>query len=248
MDIGARLREAREARGISLEDLAQRTRVQPRLLAAIESNDIARVPPRPYGRGFVRGYAREVGLDPDTTVTQYFAQFEPIPGPPASDRGPSDTETSPWGSPLVAVVVLALIAGLALWAGWQRGRTPLPEPQSVGTTGAIAPALVRAGENAPVERAVVSRPVTEAAEPIVVAIETDGPAWVAATADGKRLIYRLLPAGARETISATGNLTIRVGDAGAVRWSVNGRSIGRMGDPGETRTAVVTPDNVSAIR
>ena len=75
MDTGARLREAREARGLTVDALARITRVPPRLLSAIERNELTVIPPRPYGRGFVRAYAAEVGLDPDEIVREYFGRF-----------------------------------------------------------------------------------------------------------------------------------------------------------------------------
>jgi cytoskeleton protein RodZ len=75
MDIGGQLRSAREARGLSLATLAQRTRVPERALAAIERNDASALPPHPFDRGFVRTYAAEVDLDPDRMVRDYFAQF-----------------------------------------------------------------------------------------------------------------------------------------------------------------------------
>src|SRR5262245_5979991 len=96
MSIGAQLRTAREAKGLSLGAVAQRTRVQPRTLVAIELNDLTLLPPRPFGRGFVRAYAQEVDLDPDRTVRDYFAQF---PGngeasTPASTRASSFASSS----------------------------------------------------------------------------------------------------------------------------------------------------------
>src|SRR5919108_234891 len=78
MNIGAQLRSSREAKGLSIDALAHTTRVQPRILAAIERNDVSAVPPRPFGRGFVRAYAREIGLDPEQTARDYFAQFAPV--------------------------------------------------------------------------------------------------------------------------------------------------------------------------
>src|SRR6478609_6459322 len=77
MSIGAQLRAAREARGLSLDAVSRTTRVQPRILAAIERDDVAAVPPRPFGRGFVRAYAEEMGLDGDQVTRDYFAQFAP---------------------------------------------------------------------------------------------------------------------------------------------------------------------------
>ena len=92
MDVGAHLRSSREAQGISLALLAARTRVQPRILTAIETNDLGGIPPKPYGRGFVRAYARELGLDPDRVVHDYFGQFPSAPvtvaaTPPPLEKG-----------------------------------------------------------------------------------------------------------------------------------------------------------------
>ena len=78
MSIGAQLRASREARGLSIDAVAHTTRVQPRILAAIERDDVRAVPPRPFGRGFVKAYAREIGLDGDQTTRDYFAQFAPV--------------------------------------------------------------------------------------------------------------------------------------------------------------------------
>ena len=77
-DIGAQLRSTREAQGLTLETMAHRTRVQPRFLTAIEENDLRSIPPKPFGRGFVRAYAREVGLDPERAVHDYFGQFPAV--------------------------------------------------------------------------------------------------------------------------------------------------------------------------
>ena len=71
IDVGSELRTARETKGLSIATLAQRIRVQPRTLSAIELNDLSSLPPRPFGRGFVRAYAEEVDLDPDRTVERF---------------------------------------------------------------------------------------------------------------------------------------------------------------------------------
>jgi transcriptional regulator with XRE-family HTH domain len=82
MNVGAELKRAREARGLSLPELAAATKISAGRLAAIENNALAALPPINYVRGFVRVYATEVGLDPDDLGDRYIAQFEPD-GPPA---------------------------------------------------------------------------------------------------------------------------------------------------------------------
>ncbi len=78
MDVGGALRDAREQRGLSLDQLARVTKIRVTTLQAIETNRREKLPEVIYLRGFVRAYAREVGLDPADTVTEYLDQFEPV--------------------------------------------------------------------------------------------------------------------------------------------------------------------------
>ncbi len=71
------MRRAREGAGLSLEDLARRTKIPLARLAAIESADVPRLPAAVYTRGFVKAYAVEVGLSPDETAEQYLASVDP---------------------------------------------------------------------------------------------------------------------------------------------------------------------------
>src|SRR5918994_4407744 len=71
------LRRARERAGLSIEDISSRTKIQIPLLEAIERGDFERVPGGLFVRGFLRAYAREVGLDPEMVVADYLDQYEP---------------------------------------------------------------------------------------------------------------------------------------------------------------------------
>ena len=88
MNIGARLRTGREARGLSVTAVAAALRVQPRFISAIEENDWRTMPPA-YGRGFVRAYAAYVGENPDRLCANYFAQVRTAPALP-SDAPPRE--------------------------------------------------------------------------------------------------------------------------------------------------------------
>src|SRR3954452_18189263 len=131
MSIGAQLRAAREAKGLSVGAIAQRIRVQPRVLSAIEIDDLSVVPPRPFDRGFVRAYADEVDLDPELTVRDYFAQFPALS--PAAATGPAniprvrqpvDPEIelpSQWSGLAVAIAILLIVVAAAVVLGRRGG-------------------------------------------------------------------------------------------------------------------------------
>jgi transcriptional regulator with XRE-family HTH domain len=245
-DVGARLRASREAKRLSLDTVAATTRVQSRILSAIEKNDPAALPPRPYGRGFVRAYARELGLNPDETVRDYFGQFAP-PDPPAPPPQPQraapvfDLQAVVDRLPIryVAAVLVAILVVAGAWMLARRSPGPATAPQdAVGTSGRVAPQ----------PRAVDARPTPPpSSAALSVLLSASAPCWVAATVDGKRVLYRALQPGEHASLDGNRTISIRAGNAGVLAWSVNGRDMGAFGSPGEVRTSRVTPDGITIV-
>ncbi len=73
--VGARLRDAREKRGVSLRQIANSTRISVMSLEALERSDLSRLPGGIFTRSFIRAYAQEVGLDPDRTIQDFIAEL-----------------------------------------------------------------------------------------------------------------------------------------------------------------------------
>jgi len=243
MDVGAELRQAREARGLTIDAISRSTRVQPRILSAIEQNDSVSLPPRPYGRGFVRSYASEVGLDPEVTVREFFSQFAPRPeaaSPVADtrDRRPERSAPRGWLWTVALVLAYALVGAIVI-AGGRWAMQPHGEEGAVGTVGRLPsppPAVSEAARPATAAQA--------AATPSAVRInlEAQRAVWVTAVVDGERAVYRTLQPGERVSLNGRREVSIRVGDAGAILWQVHGRAAVPMGQAGEVRTERVTVD------
>lgn len=70
-DLGQTLRQAREACGVSLDTIARRTNIARHVLDSIERNALNEVPGGLFTRGYVRAYAREVGLDAERIVCEH---------------------------------------------------------------------------------------------------------------------------------------------------------------------------------
>jgi cytoskeletal protein RodZ len=259
MDIGAQLRAAREAKGLSLGTLSDRTRVQQRFLTAIEQNDLTLIPPRPFGRGFVRAYADEVGLEPEDTANQYFAQFPSTrtPGEVALVIKPdilldsSSVLASQWGGLATAVAILILVVVTAVSLG-RRGETTTEARASESRPPAAAQEKP-VGAAAPTQAA--QPPVgttggtrTEPAAPLSIEFTINRVCWISAKTDGQQIIYRLLQPGERQTLAASKEVLLRVGDAGAVTWTVNGRNPGPMGGAGQVRDISITPENAATVK
>jgi len=71
MEIGARLKEAREEKNISLDSLQETTKIQKRYLVAIEEGNLQVLPGKFYARAFIKEYANAVGLDPNELLEEY---------------------------------------------------------------------------------------------------------------------------------------------------------------------------------
>ena len=258
MDIGAQLRTAREAKGLSIGTVSQRTRVPARALSAIERNDRTALPPPPFNRGFVRTYAKEVDLDPDSMVRDYFAQF-PEPAVAAPAIAVRATRDASWQEPsrfvgmaaalaiLVAVVVTAIVLG--------RRSDTANEPAAVGTTGNSAATPVPAATTpattppvAPATGAATSAATPSPSGAISIVLSMSRPCWVAATVDGQRTIYRVLQAGETVTLAGKSAVAIRLGDAGAVKWTINGRDPGVPGGDGAVRDVRINVENAATVR
>ena len=66
--IGARLNQARTMANLALQDIADRTKISLRFLAAIENDDFSALPGRVYIFGFTRAFARAVGINEESLV------------------------------------------------------------------------------------------------------------------------------------------------------------------------------------
>ena len=78
MNVGAELVRARHFRGLSIEEISNRTKIRRETLSAIEDNQVDDLSALDL-RGALRAYAAEVQLDPDDVIKRYVAQFEAQP-------------------------------------------------------------------------------------------------------------------------------------------------------------------------
>jgi len=119
-DFGAKLRQARERRGVSLRDIAAHTKFSMASLEALERNDPSRLPGGLFARAFVRSYAVEVGLDPEATVREFVERFDIEPPVSTLDVSQIDTGQEPAGdsrsrvSPTVLKLVMISLVAMAI--------------------------------------------------------------------------------------------------------------------------------------
>ncbi len=236
--LGEEFRRARDARGLTLSDVAERIHIRSVYLNAIENEDWPAIGAPVYVRGFIRTYARFLGLDGEEMVAR-FNEVAPVertahvaPVVHSIEREP--TRPSIWaiGGILIAVGLVILV-GFEWWS-YARGAggRPVALGRAVPTRAPRAqPSAATMGSPTP-----ATPPPTPALRHQL-SIRVSEPSWIRVTVDGTTREEGILPAGTKRTFQ--GNVAIvRVGNAGGVTITVNGRtepSLGKSGDVVEQR-------------
>ena len=119
-DFGARMRDARERRGVSLRQIAETTKHSVSALDALERNDISRLPGGIFSRAFVRSYAVEVGVDPEQAVRDFISQFpheSVIAGSPHAliDDGARERRRLDARALMVVSALVLAVVAIILW-------------------------------------------------------------------------------------------------------------------------------------
>jgi cytoskeletal protein RodZ len=115
--VGDRLRAAREAREMSLDDVASITRVPTRHLQHIENGDWDALPAQTYSVGFARAYANAVGLNGSEIGQELRAQLGAPQNPTTMAYEPADPARVPPRSLAIiaGIVAVLLVIGYAIW-------------------------------------------------------------------------------------------------------------------------------------
>lgn len=248
VSVGQVLREAREAQNMTLEDVAMRLRLMHRQVEAMETDDFGSLGQPVFARGFVRNYARLMGLQPETLLARMEgAPAEPAPVAPAEPPMPSSWLTSPWLILLLlgVLVVVAVPISLYWWLNSDAGEAqhvvmplkqesppPVPAVTSVVPNPADAPAEVPVS---PTEPVVATEASVEADVPPVAAspasrsqlhLEFGEESWVEIKdASGRTLLRQLNPAGSSADIQGQPPFDVLIGNAAQARMTYNGRPI-----------------------
>jgi cytoskeleton protein RodZ len=151
--LGAALKAAREFQGMDLEDLARSTRIRKNYLSALEEMRMEDLPSRPFTLGYVRSYARVLGLDPDAAVARFRMD---APEEDQALRAPVGVrrERDPRLMLFIGAGII-VIAGVVLWNVAQHqinldGTAKAPSAQVAASSARIAAAPSAAPPSGPI--------------------------------------------------------------------------------------------------
>jgi cytoskeleton protein RodZ len=218
--IGARLRAARERKGLTVLQAAEKLHADARILESLEAEDFAVLGAEVYVRGHLRRYAELLGESPEQLQELYAGSRHGLQ--PDLTRIPRGAGHEPLRLPLPALLGLAgFVLAALLW--WWFGN-PAPSPQPLAAAAPAADSAAPAGAPASATQG-ATRP-DGAGRETQLTLRFSALSWVEVSdSSGRQLLQGLYAADAARTLSGEPPLRVVVGNAPAVDLSVNGQPL-----------------------
>ncbi len=243
LDPAARLREAREAKGLSHRQLADATKLSVRAIELLERGRIAELPEGIYRRSIVRAVAREVGLNPDQLLNEFTAAHPDDLSSPSAAIIAEPKPTSSFQKALAIVsAMLPMAAGVLYFtlpaqptqvavlppsSIEQRRLEPIRPTAEVMPIGGFAPVSLPE-----------ARPV-----PVVVTLTISSRCQLRVVADGNEIVGRVMEPGETVPIELGDEILLLGDNASAVQFSINGQAGRLLGEPGDLLSARIGRDD-----
>jgi len=259
---GVRLKQEREQRGITLEEISSTTKIGTRMLVALEQDHFDQLPGGIFNKGFIRAYARCLGLDEDQAIADYLVASGNVPSEKEKDkRSDGITESSfdlqaeadrsdsnlPWGT--LAILVLLVALGFAVWGFYSRESrqntrksAPSSIPASPNVSAPASPNLVPTTPVAatPVSATPVSAtspPPPAVPRPLSLHFRLRADSWLSITSDGHEVLQgSSFGALTEKTVHASREIVVKAGNVGAIDFEFNGKPLPPQGAEGEVKT------------
>ena len=238
--VGAILKEARLAKGISLADAEKGTSIRSRYLQAVENDEYDKTPGEVFLKGIIRNYGNFLGLNGPELVNEYKASAAGMAAEAVRSQGIREVDK--------VRLNIQLKEKRDIGSGTGRFEMPkLPMKQCLAGLAAVAvlaagyfaiPATINYFKNMPKEEAKQTEPVKPAAtaavalDKVTVDLEAEGDCWLEASADGKELFAGILHAKESKHFEAKDKLIVKYGNIGVVRIKVNGQPVDLKGEHG----------------
>jgi len=255
--LGVWLRQTREAQGSSLEDVEAETRIRPRFLEALEQGDYGAFPGGAVQiRGFLRIYARHLGLSPDQVLARYDQQVRggrataPVGSTETRPTTPVRSTTGPAASPprgtprapfqaqgidlstlvIVGLATVALVTAIVV-GGYFVFRNSGRETSAATVTATAAPADVGA---APTDVAMLTPSTSTPTFPVdpeggvTLALEAAEHVWARISVDGLVVFSGMMAPDQAETWEGRDSVSVDTGNGAGLLVTVNGQQQGEM--------------------
>ena len=256
--VGYTLRQERERQNLTIEDIEQGTSIRATYIDAIENGEYDKLPGTVYAKGFIKNYAKFLGMDSDAMTKEFTSdlaeieaekaavtaeeinsekKIEQVPEkktePERKSIGYSIQDDNRGSSSKIivaAVVLIAAVAG-ALWS-WLSS----PENDVATVNQPVKQEQIAQTEPQPVEPTPIANanPVPQPkSDKVEVQARFNDRCWLLVTIDGAVVQEGVVEGGQTLTWEGKNDINFRLGNAGAVEFFQDGKSLGVLGNVGD---------------
>ena len=265
---GDKLRRERELRKVTLDEIAVATKIGTRSLKALEDENFSILPGGIFNKGFVRAYARFLGLNEDQVVADYQSAVQEQPvsvkviaqqsaiakaNRLAAQQARESEESTKLLRALAVFIVCAAVA-LGIFTAYKRGyfhafkrpslhrqlkqQAQAPAPPTAMAAQPLASSTSTTPPAPPVIKNATVLPSPTPAE-FTVSIKASDECWMSISADGSHPKQRLFAVNDQQEITAKSRVRIQIGNPSGAELSLNGKPLPITGDLSHPRTVVV---------
>lgn len=245
--IGERLKKARQALGISLEEVHKKTKIHLNILKAIEEDRFISLSPI-YIKGFLKIYCKFLGVDFQDYISDYKqspslplakSEEKPISAPRPSIKLVM-LRTKHIGIKTVFIILILILAWLSLF---KLGRTITSKRRDLSRKAKFTTASKTLAE----KKAAI--PEFKITGNIRLGIQARDDCWIQLKVDGRIVFQSILKKGRSETWVAKDKIELSVGNAGALDLEVNGKFISKLGRKGQVlKNILITKEGITIGR
>ena len=237
MSLGSLITQARKSAGLSIEDLSAATNIRSSLLREMESDSFGNCGGETYARGHIRNIATKLGVDPlifiaafEEEQMQVDRSMQDLLVEKGVMKEPQEARKVSWKVLATISVSSLFVVGLAQIIISNTSSLDIPEPIATTSESASPTPSASASEATPTEEATVS--TGTGVELVITA--TRAKSWLfVSDASGQTLFSGQIARGTTKTFSTDLSLNVKIGNAGGVDLTVNGKSVDPIGVDGE---------------
>ena len=241
MSLGSLISKARKDAGLSIDDLSAATNIRGTLLREIEADNFSQCGGETYARGHLRNIAVKLNVEPQIFLTafedeqmQVDRSIQDLLVENNVIREPKEVRKVSWKVLVTISVASLFVAGLAQIIVSSNSTPDIPvaieESPTPSASPEATPVATATQEVVPTDEATVS---TGVGVEVVIAA-TRAKSWVfVSDSSGRVLFSGQIPVGESKTFSTDQQLNLKIGNAGGVDLSVNGKKIDSLGIDGQ---------------
>ena len=242
------LQAAREEKQWSFTYTEEITKIRVRYIQALEEEKYEILPGTTYAKGYLRTYAKQLGLNPDEIIALYNSSATPEPIPVLESPKNLVKVRPLWLRPAIlgSMAVLAIVLVIAIAALSQSGNKLLDSPYAP----AALPSAPQTEVTTPSPSVPVPNPenvVAATQEGLTAQLVFTQPCWIEIKVDGQPPFQGTFVAGTSKEVKGTDKIElVTVGNAGGLSVTLNGKALPSLGKAGEVlRNVVLTKDNLN---